>query len=38
MLPEREHEVVTRAMSHMPQDRFSSCADFIESLANINVF
>jgi serine/threonine protein kinase len=38
MLPEREHEVVTRALSHMPQDRFSSCADFIESFANINVF
>jgi serine/threonine-protein kinase len=38
MLPPREHGVVQRALSFMPQDRWPSSSEFIENLANINVF
>jgi serine/threonine protein kinase, bacterial len=38
MLPAREHSIVLRALSQMPQDRWPSCSEFIENLAHVNVY
>jgi hypothetical protein len=37
MLPVKEQPIVARALSSMPQDRWATCGEFIDRLAQLYV-